>query len=44
MARKHEVALEAKEAVAANACRYAPSIPTCLASRKKEVHEHAVTS
>jgi hypothetical protein len=34
MARTHGVALEAEEAVAASARRYAPSIPTCLAPRK----------
>jgi hypothetical protein len=36
MARANGVALEAEEEVAASARRDAPSIPTCLASRKQK--------
>jgi len=41
MAPKGGVALEAEEAVAASAHRYAPSIPTCLASRKQKKFTNA---
>jgi hypothetical protein len=41
MARAYGVAPEAEEAVAASARRYAPSIPTCLASRKKKKFTNA---
>ena len=41
MARKHGVTLEAEEAVAASARRYAPSISIAAA---KNVYERAVTS
>jgi hypothetical protein len=36
MARKHGVAIEAEDAVASSAHRYAPSIPTCLEPTSKK--------
>jgi hypothetical protein len=43
MARENDIVLEVEEAVAASARRYAPSIPTRLASRKQKKYECAVT-
>jgi hypothetical protein len=41
MARKHGFALEAEEAVATSARRYAASISTCLAFRKQKMLTNA---
>jgi hypothetical protein len=39
----HGVALEAEEAIAASARRFAQSIPTCLASRKQKRFTNATS-